>query len=465
MTAPAAVDRRLPDGFTVVLDDVVVRNGGRILIGGAPGRMLRLTPAAAARLSGPDLLVRDQGGALLARRLLDAAMAIPAPAPDSPVAGAVTVVIPVKDNQAGLTRLLSALRGLPVIVVDDGSAAPVRAPGTRVIRHARARGPAAARNAGLAAANTELVVLLDSDVVPVDGWLETLFPQFADPALAVAAPEIVALDASAPGLLAEYERARSALSLGRRAAPVAPGGRVPYVPSAALLARRSALLDVGGFDEDLRAGEDVDLCWRLRDRGWRLRYDPAAQVAHDHRVTLREWFGRRRFYGTSAAPLAARHGSRLAPLIVSPPAAATAFLLCTVRAPGVAAAAVLWSVTAIRLRRRFIGVDGAGWLAARFAARGTGAALGQLCDAALRHYWPLTAVAVVALPPVRRRVAAAAVIAGLVDWWRYRTPGGPGPLGHVVCKRLDDVAYGSGVWLGAMRGRSTSALRPARSMR
>ena len=96
-----------------------------------------------------------------------------------------------------------------------------------------------------------------------------------------------------------------------------PYGRVAYVPSAAMICRRSAILAVGGFDESLAAGEDVDLCWRLLDSGSRLRYEPVAMVSHEHRSRLREWLARRVFYGTAAAPLSRRHPDKTAPLVVS----------------------------------------------------------------------------------------------------------------------------------------------------
>ena len=48
-----------------------------------------------------------------------------------------------------------------------------------------------------------------------------------------------------------------------------PYGTVSYVPSAAIICRRSTLLEVGGFDETMHSGEDVDLCWRLVGAGAR----------------------------------------------------------------------------------------------------------------------------------------------------------------------------------------------------
>jgi hypothetical protein len=123
---------------------------------------------------------------------------------------------------------------------------------------------------------------------------------------------------------------------------VAPGGRVAYVPSAALIVRRAAL---GGFDETLRYGEDVDLVWRLHDRGWRVRYDPRVVIRHEATRLLTRRFR----YGTSAAPLALRHPGRLAPFVIAPVPAAVLVLLAA-RKPRLAAA-VLATQTAVLARR------------------------------------------------------------------------------------------------------------------
>ena len=67
----------------------------------------------------------------------------------------------------------------------------------------------------------------------------------------------------------------------------------------------------------MQSGEDVDLCWRLIEAGARLRYEPIALVAHDHRTQLRDWFARKAFYGGSAAPLSVRHPDKTAPVVIS----------------------------------------------------------------------------------------------------------------------------------------------------
>ena len=109
-----------------------------------------------------------------------------------------------------------------------------------MLRHEHPRGPAAARNAGLAEATTPLVAFLDSDVLPTPGWLEPLLAHLADPAVGLVAPRIVAGAAGAgeAGWLGRYEAVRSSLDLGPDPAVVVPRTRVAYVPSAAMLVRR-----------------------------------------------------------------------------------------------------------------------------------------------------------------------------------------------------------------------------------
>src|SRR3954452_5615727 len=152
-TPPAA---RLPDGVAGRLAaDVQRRDGGTTLLGGSPLRLMRLTPRARPLLTGDRLVVRDRTTAELAARLLDAGMA----APDLPPRRITDVpaVIPLRDRTAELRRLLEVLRadpataGVPVLVVDDGSADPAgvaaaaHAAAAGVLRHDAARGPAAAR--------------------------------------------------------------------------------------------------------------------------------------------------------------------------------------------------------------------------------------------------------------------------------------------------------------------------------
>lgn len=466
MTGP-----RLPDGFAVQVDRrVKVLGAGSALLGGSPTRLLRLAPAAQTMLDGGRLEVHDALSAQLARTLLDATVAHPRPA-TGPSHHDVTVVIPVRDNMFGVSRLVASLRDMKVVVVDDGSSVPVSAAdfdgvhcAVRVLRHEKSRGPAAARNTGLRVCDTDFVAFLDSDVVPRRGWLEALLGHFCDPAVALVAPRIVSL-CEPDNVVARYEAVRSSLDLGMREAPVVPFGPVSYVPSAAIICRRSALLDVSGFDETLRSGEDVDLCWRFVEAGARLRYEPIALVGHDHRTRLREWFARKAFYGESAAPLAVRHPGKTAPMVVS----RWMLLLWTLAATGSRfgyfAAAVIAVLFGRRVANSLESVDTEPREVATMTAHGLWGAAMQVSSAICRHYWPVALLAGLLFRRCRQVVLAAAVLDGLVDWaTRHnsipRDTQRVGMFSYLLLKRLDDIAYGLGLWTGVVRERHLGALKP-----
>ena len=358
----------LPQGLRIELDQDTKRLSDGSLFGGSPARVMRLTPAGTAALAdlqaGP---VRSAAAGQLARRLTDAGLAHPVfadPVFADPMfadavladagpadAGAsacsrehcddqddtatVTVIIPVRDRPAMLERCLTAAGNrYPVIVIDDGSADPdaiaaiAARHGAELRRRAANGGPAAARNTGLTGIGTDLIAFLDSDCVPPSGWVGRLALHFADPLVGAVAPRIVPIsslasrEAAGRAAAARYVAACGSLDLGPRPARVLPNSRVAYVPTAALVVRRSALDSLAAgrppFDPVLRYGEDVDLIWRLHEAGWRIRYEPSVQVAHDEPVSWAGLLERRFRYGTSAAPLARRHPANMAPLVLHP---------------------------------------------------------------------------------------------------------------------------------------------------
>jgi len=461
---------RLPDGFAVQVDRRVrVLGHGSALLGGSPTRLLKLAPAARGMLCDGRVKVSDEASAQFARTLMDATVAHPRPA-GGPSHNDVTVVIPVRDNPSGVRRLVSSLRGLRVIVVDDGSLSPLTADDfadahcdVEVLRHVHNRGPAAARNTGLAACATDFVAFLDSDVTPRRGWLEALLGHFCDPAVALAAPRVVG-SMRRGNVVARYEAVHSSLDLGEREAPVVPHSTVSYVPSAAIVCRCSSLRDIGGFDETMKAGEDVDLCWRLIEAGTRLRYEPIALVAHDHRTALRDWLARKAFYGSSAAPLSARHPDKTAPVVISSLAlAAWILMMLGTRVSRLASlgAAVMLSC---RVARSMRGADTSPADVLAISARGLWSAALQLASALCRHYWPLSLLAALPFRGFRRVLIVAAVTDGVVDWRRRRDAAEEsepiGPLAYLVLKRADDLAYGLGLWRGVVRERNARALKP-----
>lgn len=460
-----------PESFGVRIDAATVRPSWHTLIGGSPLRVMRLSAAGSRVVTawGSGAVVGESEGARrLARRLVDAGLAHPRPpAGVGPSIDAATIVIPVRDRQSGLESTLRGLQGLDVLIVDDGSLEPVEARASRVVRRDAAGGPAAARNTGWRSAASDIVVFLDADCEPHAGWLDRLLPHFADPVVGAVAPRVRSVPG--PGLLARYERVMSPLDMGPAEASVRPGGRVPYVPTACLAARRCVLEKCGGFDEALRFGEDVDLVWRIVSAGWTVLYEPTAVVSHPPRASLRSWAGQRFDYGRSAAPLSARHGPSAAPAAFSPWSAAAWALVAAGRTTtGAALAGGLSALVAARAgqdspTRRTL---------ALLAIRGHLMA-GRSLATAVRRAWtpPLLLALLLPLHGVRRRIA---ISLALSFFWPLAERAAPastgekatiGPLSWMLLRWSDDLAYQSGVWAGALERRSLRALVPRRVSR
>jgi mycofactocin system glycosyltransferase len=325
-----------------------------------------------------------------------------------------------------------------------------------LIRLEENRGPADARNAGLARVQTPFVLFVDTDVVLRPGAVGLLLRHFADDRLAAVAPRVSGLTTRDANWILRYENARSSLDHGADASLVRPHSPMAWVSTTCLLARTSAL--GGGFGAGMRVAEDVDLVWRLVAEGWRVRYEPLALVEHEHRASARAWLGRKFTYGTGAATLARRHPGLAAPAVLSPWAAAVLVAVAAQRSWSLPVAGGVTAATALHIARRLGATEHPHVLAARLTGHGLTAATGQGFALAVRHWWPAFA-----LPALRsrraRRIVAVAAAADAV--WEYaRLQPDLDPVRFAAARRLDDLAYGAGVWWGAWRARSAAALLP-----
>jgi GT2 family glycosyltransferase/membrane protein implicated in regulation of membrane protease activity len=191
-----------------------------------------------------------------------------------------------------------------VIVVDDGSkdatASIARAYGVRVISTPN-QGLGAARNVGLAAATGDIVAYTDDDARPDPHWLTYLARVFMTTThAAVGGPNI-----APPGDGAIASCVANA-----------PGGPVhvlvsdtqaEHIPGCNMAFRKSALESIGGFDPRFRrAGDDVDVCWRLLDQGLTIGFSPGAMVWHHRRNSLRTYVKQQLGYGEAEALLEAK---------------------------------------------------------------------------------------------------------------------------------------------------------------
>jgi GT2 family glycosyltransferase len=195
-----------------------------------------------------------------------------------------------------------------VIVVDDGSKDRTpdiaREYGFRVISTEN-RGLSAARNTGMEAATGEIVAYCDDDARPDPHWLQYLAWTFlTTDVVGVGGPNIAP---PGDGWIADC-------------VANSPGGPVhvllsdtvaEHIPGCNMAYRNWALQAVGGFDPRYRvAGDDVDLCWRLQDRGWTIGFSPAAMVWHHRRNSLRTYWKQQKGYGRAEALLEAKWPDR-----------------------------------------------------------------------------------------------------------------------------------------------------------
>lgn len=199
--------------------------------------------------------------------------------------------------------------GLEIIVADDGSTDDTAAIARR---HPRVRllelphgGLSVARNEGFRAASGDLIAYLDADAYPTPEW-----PYFL--ALGMDGPRVGGVGGPNVGPPSDPRAAHVVAA--------APGGPVQvlmsdddaeHVPGCNMAFWRDVLIEVGGFDPVFdAAGDDVDLCWRVLDRGWKIGFHPAALVWHHRRPGLRPYLRQQRTYGRSEALVEARHPDR-----------------------------------------------------------------------------------------------------------------------------------------------------------
>lgn len=218
-----------------------------------------------------------------------------------------SVVIPVRDGVGVIERCLDALAAqhLPppfeVIVIDNASrdetlrvaqAHPLQP----VVVSEPRRGSYAARNAGIAQAKAPALAFTDADCVPDPGWLR------AGTAALAAAPLV-------GGCIAPYGDAGTAAARYDRALYLQQDDyvtRLGFAATANLFVRREVLDRIGGFDDDLRSGGDLELCRRALSAGFALGYEPAAVVRHPPRGSARELWRLHRRLGAGWAALARR---------------------------------------------------------------------------------------------------------------------------------------------------------------
>jgi glycosyltransferase involved in cell wall biosynthesis len=212
----------------------------------------------------------------------------------------VSVIVCTFNGSRTLTECLESLLRLEypnyeVIVVNDGStdatAKIAHSYGFRVITTEN-QGLASARNTGLAAATGEIVAYIDDDAYPDPHWLRYLANTFMNTKhVGIGGPNIAP---PGDGHIAECV----AHSPGNPVHILLSDTEAEHIPGCNMAFRKAALKAIEGFDSQFRiAGDDVDVCWRLQQKGWTLGYSPGAMVWHHRRNSIRGYWKQQRNYG------------------------------------------------------------------------------------------------------------------------------------------------------------------------
>jgi cellulose synthase/poly-beta-1,6-N-acetylglucosamine synthase-like glycosyltransferase len=225
------------------------------------------------------------------------------------------VVVPVRNAAATIDACVTSLLALrypsdrlEVIVVDNGSR---DATASRLARYdgrvrvvdERRRGAGAARNAGVARAEGDVVAFTDADCVVDPEWLAHLVRPLADPRVGIAGGTILAtLPAN------RVERFGEEIHDHRRALE---GQRPPYAITMSWASRREVLRDLGGFDERFLRCQDIDLSYRAVRAGYELAYVAEAVVRHRNEATLRGLFAEGFVHGLHGVRARRRHAGLL----------------------------------------------------------------------------------------------------------------------------------------------------------
>jgi lipopolysaccharide/colanic/teichoic acid biosynthesis glycosyltransferase/GT2 family glycosyltransferase len=229
----------------------------------------------------------------------------------------VSIVIPAHNAARTLRECLQALisqdlqEPYEIILVDDGStdltATIAREYGCRVRVLSEAhRGAAAARNAGIRAAQGEIVLFTDADCEPIPGWARSLVGAIREGADGAKGTYLTRQRTlTARFVQAEYEgKYRRMLRLSR-------GEQIDFIDTYSAAYRKDALVEVGGFDERISAVEDQELSFRLAERAYRLRFVPAAAVYHRHAESPQAYLRKKFWIGYWKVRAVALHPHRI----------------------------------------------------------------------------------------------------------------------------------------------------------
>jgi GT2 family glycosyltransferase len=231
------------------------------------------------------------------------------PLPQTP---RVSVVVASYNGANTLKLCLQSLEQLnypnyEVILVDDGSKdntpqIAAQFPGVRTIRHPKNQGLSVARNTGIHAATGDIVAFTDSDCRADEDWLHYLVGDLLNSRYAgIGGHNFLPPDDSPVA-------AAVMVSPGGPAHVMLTDRLAEHIPGCNMAFYKWALLEIGGFDPLYwKAGDDVDLCWRLQQHGYRIGFSSAGFVWHYRRNTIRAFLKQQAGYGEAETMLERRH--------------------------------------------------------------------------------------------------------------------------------------------------------------
>ena len=216
----------------------------------------------------------------------------------------ISVVVAAYNEEKTIGRCLDSLlaqtaprNSYEIIVADDGSTDKTKqvaeSCGVRVITQPN-RGPSAARNLGAQQARGEVVLFIDADSIPDARCVEVMAAAFADPQLAGASGEKKTRQMNLWARLIQME-------YDFKYALLAAHPTIDFVDSSTAGYRRDIFLANDGFDTNLKEAEDVELSFRLAERGYRMVLLPGAITYHTHPESLAHYLRRKFQYARGRA--------------------------------------------------------------------------------------------------------------------------------------------------------------------